>query len=289
MPKELTFKEVYNFLKQDDTPLVEGADQLLGLAIVCSPVVFGTPALSALTLLRPKNELIKLGKNLLKKVTRKKDKDYLARVERMRMAYGLICYTAFFEALDNMLPNDLRKALDLKESEKTRLAECATKEMASQTEEDTEVLSERVEWGLLPFPHPVTPDEQSERLGRLYSNMAEGFVGFLDRLAVWEIRDAEMVAQAKRDLEKLPQRALTCFEGQYLELVRTYQDFSLWSRLHENKAIRSKLRALSDYHEKHTSFLVGSEKKIDIGFSELRAMVQARHHRKTNHRRRGYP
>src|SRR5262245_9786403 len=101
MALELTFKEVCDFVKQDckpdDPKLIEALDHLLGLTLVCAPIVIGPEAASLLPVLAVKNEITKLGKAVYERLTKKKDDTYLAKQERMRVAYGLLCFTAFYE------------------------------------------------------------------------------------------------------------------------------------------------------------------------------------------------
>ena len=61
-----TFKQVCDLIKKDgkqDPKLIDAVDKLLGLALVCSPVVLGPTAVVALLpLITTKNEIVKLGK-----------------------------------------------------------------------------------------------------------------------------------------------------------------------------------------------------------------------------------
>ena len=118
MLQDLTFREVCKLLKRDDGSPIDAVDKLLGATIVLSVGVIGPQALPALGLLRAKDEITRLGKNLLEKVTSKKEADFIVRTEQMKIAYGLMCFTAFFEALDRLLPDDLRERIDLRPSEK---------------------------------------------------------------------------------------------------------------------------------------------------------------------------
>jgi len=72
-----------------------------------------------------KNEIVKISKGVFESVAGKKDDDYLARHHRMEIAYGLICFTAFFEALDQQIPKELREKINLMNGEKISLAKDA--------------------------------------------------------------------------------------------------------------------------------------------------------------------
>ncbi|OOO01568.1 MAG: hypothetical protein USCGTAYLOR_02225 [Chromatiales bacterium USCg_Taylor] len=86
MTLDLTFKQVCDLIKKDgkeDPKLIEAVDHLLGFALICSPVIFGPEAAALLPTLAVKNELVKIGKGVFEKLSKKKDNDYLARQERM--------------------------------------------------------------------------------------------------------------------------------------------------------------------------------------------------------------
>ena len=279
MPKDLTFTDVCKFIKDDDSSLIGAADKILGAIIVCSPVVLGPEALPALGLLSAKNELTSLGKTLLSKITSKKESDYLARVRRMEAAYGLISYTAFFEALDRILPDDLRKEIDLPPPKKEDIAKRATQRTArgrKAAEKEQLIKDEGPVSEPLPFPHPVTSfDEQKSRLQSLYDHMTKGFSESVEKLAVFENASEEKIARFRESLKKLPETAVGCFEAQYFELARTYEDFWVWSQLQEHKATGVKVRDLSDYLREHRTLAIRAEKRIDVGLVQLHKTVQA--------------
>ena len=61
MPIDLTFKQVCDFIKKDDPKLIDAADKLLGLAIMCSPAVVGPSAITAVPpMIAVKNEIMKI-------------------------------------------------------------------------------------------------------------------------------------------------------------------------------------------------------------------------------------
>jgi len=73
MSLDLTFKSVCDTIKKhgkEDAKLLEAVDRLLGLALICSPAVFGPTAAALLPTLAVKNELIKIGKSVFEKLTK---------------------------------------------------------------------------------------------------------------------------------------------------------------------------------------------------------------------------
>ena len=119
MATDLSFKQVCEFIKKDSTDLLDAANMLLGIALVCSPIVFGPAALPALALLTAKNELTKLGRTILERITSKREDDFLAHQERMRMACGIVCFMAFFQALDRKLPESVWKSVDCRRARRS--------------------------------------------------------------------------------------------------------------------------------------------------------------------------
>ena len=214
MPKDLTFKEVCQFIKKDDSTLIEATDKLLGAGLICLPIVFGPEALPALGLLRAKNELTSLGKTLLSKLTSKKESDYLARMRRMEVAYGLICYTAFFEAVDRLLPDDLRKQIALRREDKEHIAERAHKRAighAAVHEEGPLIQHHEPFTDPVGFPHPVSSfEELKQRVTRLYDQMAKGFSEFANKHVVVDWNDEKRIGRFHKAVKNLSQTATEC-------------------------------------------------------------------------------
>ena len=117
MSTSFTFESVCQIIKKkypDDAKLIDAIDLLLGTAMVLSPLVLGPVGTPALALLGVKSELVKIGKRVYEKLTAKpeEEEDALKRSERMNLAYCLISYTAFFDALDEVL-KAVRKDISL--------------------------------------------------------------------------------------------------------------------------------------------------------------------------------
>ncbi len=279
MSIELTFKSVCTTIKKqgkDDQNLIEAVDNLLGLALICSPAVLGPAAVALLPTLAVKNELVKIGKSVFDKLTKKKDEDYLLRYETMHTAYGLLVFTSFFDALDSRLPEALRKEIGLLESEKAFIAKEGVKKSSAhkQNEHTCEVHNAPVSTTTIAFPHPTeTLTEQCQRQIRLWKQMSQGFVEFVQKLAFWENADEKKQAAFLDGLEKLEDEAAKCFEAQYFELARKFEDFAIWANLQAHKGTSKLIARLSDYVKYHAKLSAASEKSIDVGFANLRQAV----------------
>lgn len=279
MSIELTFKSVCTTIKKqgkDDPKLIEAVDSLLGLALVCSPVVLGPASAALLPTLAVKNELVKIGKSVFDKLTKKKDEDYLLRYETMRTAYGLLVFTSFFDALDACLPEALRKEIGLLETEKAFIAKDGMKKSSVHKHDDhaCEVHDAPVPSTTIVFPHPTeTLTEQCQRQTKLWKLMSQGFVEFVQKLAFWEYADEKTQAILLTGLEKLEEEAAKRFEAQYFELTRKFEDFAVWANLQAHKGTKALIGELSDYVKQHAELSAENEKSIDVGFVKLRQAV----------------
>ena len=271
MPKDLTFTKVCDFIKNDDGELIEAVDNLLGVAIICSPIILGPVAFPALGLLGAKDGLTSLGKKLLSKITSKKESDYIARMQRMEIAYGLICYTAFFDAIDAVLPDDLRKDIALQPQDKLNFVKqgggCALDSHKDLKKLSVEPGGQFIE--PLPFPHPTSSFEEIKGdLSKLYNQMARNLSEFVGKLSVLEDADEAKRAEYISSMEKLPDTAIRYFDAQYFELARKYDEFRIWVQINNQKE-------MSNYLSKYQMLVTQANKQIDVGLDNLHKTVLA--------------
>lgn len=281
MTLDLTFKQVCDLIKKEgkqEPKLIDAVDNLLGLVLICSPVALGPAAVIALLpLISTKNEIVKLGKGAFEALTKKKDEDYLGRQERMQMAYGLLVFTAFFDALDAQMSNDLRDKIGLLKPEKVFLSKrAAAKVLREQNTlpvscDQTEAPFATVQF---PFPHPTESlTQQTERHASLWKQMGQGFGEFIQKLAVWEEAGEKEQALMSSWTQKVPEAAAMFFEAQYFELSRRFEDFAVWANLQEHKKTKELIAGLSDYVKQYATLSTMSDRSIDIGFAKLHAAV----------------
>lgn len=279
MSLDLTFKQVCTTVKKQgsaDPKLLDAVDNLLGMALICSPGVLGPTAAALLPTLAAKNELVKIGKKVFDKFTKQKDEDYLLRHETMRTAYGLLVFTAFFDALDSRISEQLRKEIGLLDTEKAFIAkEAVRKTGAKKTEVAVASVHDApVSTYIFPFPHPTeTLAEQCHRQTKLWKQMGQGFVEFVQKLAFWDEADEEKQIILLAGLDKVEEEAARRFEAQYFELARKFEDFAVWANLHAHNNTKALLGEVSSYIRHHAKLSAASEKSIDIGFTKLREAV----------------
>ena len=58
---------------------------------------------------------------MLDYITKQKETDYINRTEQLRIAYSLIGYTSYFEALQNSMPEDVLEKIRVKLSKNAEL------------------------------------------------------------------------------------------------------------------------------------------------------------------------
>ena len=279
MNLSLTFKDVCAVIKaqgKEDPKLIAAVDLLLGLALICSPIVLGPAAIALLPTLTTKNEIIKIGKAVFEKLTGSADDDYLKRQETMQAAYGLLVFTAFFDAIDSQISKALRKEIALIDSEKIFLAKDAVIK-ASQKQAEAAIcdrLDAPVANISFAFPYPAeTLTEQAHRQEGLWKQMAQSFLEFIQKLAFWEDADKEKRTRLLSGLENIEKVAAARFEAQYFELARKFEDFAIWANLQGHKNTKVLIEKMSDYVRQHARLSAANAKAIDVGFAKLNQVV----------------
>jgi len=278
MELDLTFKSVCDYLRKegaDDSKLIEAVDTLMGLTFVCAPIALGPAGLALLPMLRVKNELTKIGKRVFRAATKKQRDNYLARLERMRTAHGLLVYTAFFETLDKAIPNDLRKRVDVQAEERRMLAEPKgdeTESCAPTTATQTTAASNSNPLAEVPivFPHPTqTLQQQIEVHVELWKQLSDGFWRFVQMLAVWDEMDDGERKSLRKTLDGVPEQAGHTFVAQYVELSRRFHDFAIWANLHQHEATREAVSKLAGDVTNYIALAEHSHEAVDLGLAKL--------------------
>jgi hypothetical protein len=281
---DLTFKAVCASLKDDakQDPKVLGAiDKLLGLTIICAPVALGPAALALLPALSVKNELVKMGKAVFKSLTKKRaDEGYFARLERLRSIHGLLVYTAFFDALDKVLPAYIRKQIDVDEEDRRLMAAKAEALKACEidgqpaSKEANEQESNPLAEVSIAFPHPTESfADQLERHEHLWKQLSQGFWNFLQMLAVWDKLSEKERKKLRETLEGLPTQASEHFEAQFLVLAKEYGDFAVWVNLHEHAATQEKMGRLGRDVKDYMALASECHHSVDRGLTRLHDVI----------------
>lgn len=270
----LTFKEVTKFVKEknQDPKLIESVDTLLGMTLVLAPVflpVPGSPLPVTFSLLAVKNELVKAGRYVYEKLVREEDESSLDRYRRMEASYGLICFTAFFAAVDDLFAG---AGEELRLDGQRTLASTALLRLGRRQGPEFRTL-DKTEPGLeeykLHFPHPADkPGELPERLQKFYALMSTGFAEFLKVTDHWEKLTEDERAAELGKVSQLPAKALEQFRAQYFDLAARFPLFQVWANLQEHERVRAEVTPRLD------ELLEGSE-GLDIGLKRLGELVES--------------
>jgi tetratricopeptide (TPR) repeat protein len=243
----LSFEDVCAQMKEGgkhDPKLIEAIDHLFGFAIVCSPILIGPAGAALLPILAVKNELVKVGKAVFEKVAGNSDDNYLAHEDRMQMAYGLICFTAFFAALDEQIPKPLRQQIGLMAKEKRFLADSAMYRVGAESGQS---LSDQRSNPVTSFRLSLdAPKLLEDQLKSLWEQMAQGFSSFVEKLAFWEDAKEQDRTPIRSALKRLPEKASEHFKAQYHELAQKFPDFAIWANFQEHEATQEGIVATQE-------------------------------------------
>lgn len=266
---ELSFKAIRDIVKaKGDGPLIDTFGKLAGLVLVLSPIALGPSALPALGLLGAKNELTTLGKEGLKRLQKESNAAKLSRYELLSSAYVLICYTAFFEAVDEVLPQ-IHRDFKLTGNERLIVTEAALLKLQTQVAEATQAGTDAAAYPI-DLPHPTsTIEEDAANLSRLYNLMSHGFRRFVEGLRGWDEAEEHERDKISALISGLPDRARVLYRGQYLALCADYNEFCVWSNLHEHELTRAKLDSLSAEVKAVLRMRAQAETSIDLGLTQV--------------------
>lgn len=282
--KRFTFKDLCRSLEKNPS-LSENADAVKTLMGSVSAILGNAGSGNIIGFIRAiseKDKLIDLGKLVLQKILDKKSSDYVTRIDQMKEAYGLICFTAFFDSLDHVLPDDIRKSINLTLKEKGAIFQ----ESAAGEKEDLpayikeaarhpDLYEDRKKQRSVDIPI-IFPDivyssaRVDKELRRLYEIMAHFVFEFVGRLSFQEHAGEKDVRIFGEGMQELPQMALKQFHEQYLYLCSHFEEFYVFTQME-----REKEREIENTEQYHTLFscLRGIDDKIDISLEKLTELI----------------
>jgi hypothetical protein len=220
---DITFAEIRNLVEADGDPrLIDGVDQFLGAAIVVGAAVSGASGI--LALLGVKNELVKTGRALVRKLARRSEEDFVGRYERMAAADVLLVYTAFFSAADEVLelvPSKPSMSTGERRALVHRSAEHLSNQRVASRGSDRAVATGRATPSL---PHPAQSlDDRCGELGELYGRLTGGLRRFVSGLDALEFATRKVRDRVSEAFEAMPARALAEYAAQYFALAADYR------------------------------------------------------------------
>ena len=253
---ELTFDAVAELLDHnDDAPLLDALDQLAGAALTVSALATGS--LIPLSLIGPKNELVRIGKALIKRLA-KPTNDFAERARRLDAAHCIVVYTAFFDAAGKLLTAEAQHA-GMKRGDRKQLKKVLGEAAGGQPV-------------ILPAPFRGTGSERTE-LENLYQRLSRE----LERqvLKATPSDDNELILRLQYSMGVLAHRAFDEYIGQYIALAQAYPEFLIWAQLnhwHEHSGAFEALGvATLDLSER----IEACASQLDVGLTYLSQVVES--------------
>ena len=274
MIKDYRFKDIEIYLKKDTEvgkEILDAFESLSDAAIIFSPIIFGPQFLPMLELLDVKDRLFSLGRKVYDFIAQKVELDYLDRTEQIRAAYALICYTAYFDVLQDALPNTVRRKLKLKFEKK--------KELLEESIETTETLQlsptvPDIHCKVFYADHVTAFSEIKEQLTEIYKRVCNNLIKMIREASIFDEekkKDNQEFEKLKETLWKLPQKAIEVYEAQYIHLADQFNDFALFAQLQNFEGIHHAIKN----NKTALELVIGTTKRIDVGLSNLSNIVNS--------------
>lgn len=175
--------------------------------------------------LSQKDKLAKTGGAVRNKIIGQSPKGFSGRVEQMQEAYGMICFTAFFDELDACLPDDIRDSIQLNLQEEQEIYLDGLYSIG----EGPEALA-------VSFPTLLHGcSEQDNRLKELYEAMCQGLRKLVEGLSFWESIGKDDKNKFVAKVCDLPKEAIRRFHDYYLYLCGKFNEFYVFTQLEQEK------------------------------------------------------
>lgn len=220
--RSMTFQSLCK--KLENKPSFEETVDSLKTLSDAAALFTGNPVTSAASLflaaLSERNQLMVMGKSVLDKILNQPQKDYIGRVEQMQEAYGMICFTAFFDELDNLLSKDIRSNLQLSPQEQQRLYQGSLYDIDAG--QQTAIVCPTLLHGRA---------EQDKWLAKLYTVMSSQMEKFVKGLSFWKTAHEWDIRSFEMTIHKLPTAAINRFHDQYLYLCGNFYEFFAFVQL----------------------------------------------------------
>ncbi len=274
MIQDYHFKDIEKYLKKDTDigkDILDAFESLSDAAIIFSPILFGPQFLPVLDLLDVKDRLFNLGHKVYDFIAQKIETDYIDRTEQMRVAYALICYTAYFDVLQDVLPDDVRKKLKLKfEKKREMMVESID---STDTLQTLPVISD-IHCNIFYADHVTSFSDIKKQLTTVYERVTRNLIKMVLESSIFnedKKKEKQELDTLKTKLEKIPQRAIRVYESQYLHLADQFNDFALFAQLKNFEGIHYAIKK----NQAAIDMIVGVTKKIDVGLKNLNSIVNS--------------
>jgi NACHT conflict system protein len=220
---------------------IDAVDQLIGAALVISPLVVGIPlGLILQSLLAPKDQIVTICKNVVAAISKSDARDYQDQATNLAAAHCLITFTAYFDALP-----DLAKELKLTGKEKQHITSAA---VAGPAGGDPAMRPGDLSDLVVAVPHPAGPEAASEIRRTLYHEMSRGLARFLaqgDERGRWDYVSEERFARLLTQIrEQVPVAAERLYRAELTGLAIDFPQFFTWLVLADQDAKDALIRKI---------------------------------------------
>ena len=277
--KQLTFKDLCTRLEKNPS-LKENTDAvktLIGSAAALLGNVGSGNLAGFIRAISEKDKLIDLGKLILQKILDKKPSNYVTKIDQMKETYGLICFTAFFDSLDHVLPDDIRKSINLSPKEKETIFRDSLKwekgAPSTDIQENTKWLHFQLQTGHTSILFPdiaYSSAKVDQELQGMYEIMTNNMLEFVEKLSFLEREGEKKIRIFGEGVKDLPQRALKQFHEQYLYLCSHFEEFYVFAQMEREK--EREIESMEQYHAL-SSYLRDIGDKIDISLEKLTELI----------------
>jgi len=235
---ELNFKSILKKMKKEDqySVIIENVNDITSLVILCSISIVNPTAAMVASIshsLLIKDKLTKIGQSLLEHF-----KDIEKSTTLFEIAYVLIHFSSFFDTLDEIFP-DLLKNTKLSDIDKKFIIKRKL-ESAKQLIKDSDNFDEfdtsisNFELIKLSKSNLLNP---KINLTQLYDLLIEGFIKFIQCLAIWDELDETQRDRLIGDINNIKENALIKFENQLITLSSEIEGFDKWLSRSEHKVL----------------------------------------------------
>jgi adenylate kinase family enzyme len=219
--------------------VLDAVDTLLDVAILLSPIVAGpVTGATLLALIEPKNALVKLARDALKKFAKPGPGDYLDQATRLAATNCLLTYTAYFDALQRRLP-ELMKDVELSEEDKKRIAEGRSGRPSAVNAMLRKIRTQDLSGSfssvsladqIISVPHPVNEGTEVNVRLALYGNMSLHAMEILSgHDSIWmHLPGASREHLASVVTDEVPALAESMYRAELAGLAFDFPQFLIW-------------------------------------------------------------
>jgi hypothetical protein len=246
MSEGLAYRDALKILGSSESRLMGLLDAAAtgGLgAWAAASMLAGTDATIALGLLQLKDEVVRFGQQVMRRVSEwRSGLSRFSRSERLFAAHTVLVVSSYFEALGTaQLPIPA-----------VRLAFTAAEQVSLAAGSETLMGGYAGMIELLAREPLPLPDSSSSfavvcaRLEDCYRRMSDRVLEFVAGLPVWAELDSGRRQRTEDMLRDLPAQALGVYEAAYRDLAADNREFAIWAGLTELRAVGSGLSGMEE-------------------------------------------